>query len=110
MTDEFGVQVYGSDGGARIHSKDYADVDTLQLFSDVAGTAIDSVPRLQTRKGHAFICRHFADAILNGTPLSPDGDEGLDRVRIIEAIYRSAELGREVVIDELAGPAERAAD
>jgi predicted dehydrogenase len=102
MTDEFGVQLYGSDGGARIHSKDYADVGTLQLFSDVGDTANDARPRLQTRDGHAQITANFVDAILNGTPLSPNGEEGLDRVRIIEAVYRSAELKREIAIDESA--------
>jgi predicted dehydrogenase len=101
MTDEFGVQVYGSNGGAKIHSKDYADVDTLQLFSDVGDTANDSRPRLMSRNGHAYITRNFVNAILDGTPLSPDGEEGLDRVRTIEAIYQSAELGREIAIDEI---------
>lgn len=101
MTDEFGVQIYGSNGGAKIHSKDYADVGTLQLFSDVADTANDSRPRLIHRSGHAYITRNFVDAILNGTPLSPNGEEGLDRVRTIEAIYRSAELGREITLDEI---------
>ncbi len=101
MTDEFGVQVYGSNGGAKIHSKDYADVDTLQLFSDIGDTANDSRPRLMSRNGHAYITRNFVNAIVDGTPLSPDGEEGLDRVRTIEAIYRSAELGREIAIDEI---------
>jgi hypothetical protein len=32
--------------------------------------------------------------------MSPNGDEGLDRTRLLDAIYRSAELGREVVIGE----------
>jgi len=110
MTDEFGVQLYGSQGGARIHSKDYADVGTLQLFSDVAGVATDSTPRLESRFGHSYICSRFVDAILDGAPLSPDGQEGLDRVRVIEAIYRSAALGREIMIDELATPEPSAAD
>ena len=110
MTDEFGVQLYGSNGGAKIHSKDYADVGTLRLFSDVAGTATDATPRLQTRDGHAQICANFADAILNGAPLSPDGQEGLDRVRVIEAVYRSADLGREITMDEIGAAEESAAD
>ena len=110
MTDEFGVQLYGSNGGAKIHSKDYADVDTLQIFSDVAGTANDAMPRLESRHGHTYICRNFVDAILNDTEVSPSGEEGLDRVRIIEAIYRSAELGREVRLDEVGAAAEPAAD
>jgi hypothetical protein len=32
--------------------------------------------------------------------MSPSGEEGLDRVRLIQAIYRSAELGREVEVED----------
>ena len=101
MDDDFGVQFFGSLGGARIHSKKYADVDTLDLFSEVGDTTADSHPRLVTRPGHAEIIRGFVDGILDGVPVTPDGTEGLDRVRVIDAIYKSAELGREVTIDEV---------
>jgi hypothetical protein len=37
---------------------------------------------------------------LTGAPMNPSGEEGLDRTRLIDAIYRSAELGREVRFDE----------
>ena len=100
MTDEFGVQLFGSNGGARIHSKDYAQVGTLELYGDVGDTALDSTPRLQQRHGHGGIIRDFVDAILKGTPITPNGAEGLERVRLIDAIYKSAELGREIPIEE----------
>jgi predicted dehydrogenase len=101
MDDDFGVQFFGSHGGARIHSKKYADVDTLDLFSEIGDTTTDSHPRLVSRPGHEEIIRGFVTGILDGTPVSPDGEEGLDRVRLIEAIYTSAELGREVTIGEV---------
>jgi predicted dehydrogenase len=31
--------------------------------------------------------------------MSPSGEEGLDRVRLIEAIYRSSELREEVEVE-----------
>ncbi len=101
MDDDFGVQFYGSEGGARIFSKRYADVDTLDLFSGIGNTTADTHPRLVARPGHEEIVRGFVDGILLGTPVSPDGEEGLDRVRLIDAIYKSAELGREISIDEI---------
>ena len=101
MHDDFGVQFYGSNGGARIFSKKYADVDTLDMFFGVGDTTTHSHPRLVSRPGHEQIIRGFVDGILLGTPVSPDGLEGLDRVRLIEAIYKSAELGREISIDEV---------
>lgn len=102
MDDDFGIQVYGSQGGARIFSHKYADTGTLQIFSGIGDTSQDSSPRLVSRNGHAHIIRGFVDGILEGKPVSPDGREGLDRVRLIDAIYRSAELGKEIRIDSQA--------
>jgi predicted dehydrogenase len=101
MDDDFGVQFYASEGGARIHSKKYADVDTLDLFSEIGDTTSDSHPRLVSRPGHAEIIKGFVDGILDGAPVTPDGLEGLDRVRLIDAIYKSAELGREIEVSEV---------
>ncbi len=100
MGDDFGVQIYGSEKGARIFSKNYADTDTLEIYQGFGDTTMDARPRLVSRAGHAEIIHDFVDAILEGKPMSPSGEEGLDRVRLIDAIYRSAELGREIVIDE----------
>jgi predicted dehydrogenase len=100
MGDDFGVQLYGSEKGARIFSKNYALTDTLEIYQGFGDTTMDAKPRLVAREGHAQIINGFVDAILEGTPLTPDGQEGLDRVRLIDAMYRSAELGREIVIDE----------
>jgi len=101
MDDDFGVQFYGSEGGARIHSKKYADVDTLDLYSEIGDTTADSHPRLVSRAGHEQIINGFISGILNGTPVTPDGKEGLDRVRLIDAVYKSAELGREIDVAEV---------
>ena len=100
MQDDFGIQVYGSNGGARIFAENYALTGTLDVFSGFGDTTMDSKPRLVAREGHAQIIRGFVDGILEGKPVSPDGQEGLDRVRIIDAIYRSAALGREIVLVE----------
>lgn len=100
MGDDFGVQLYGSEKGARIFAENYALTDTLEVYQGFGDTTMDAKPRLVAREGHAQIINGFVDAILEGTPLTPDGQEGLDRVRLIDAIYRSAELGREIVIDD----------
>lgn len=99
MGDDFGIQVYGANGGARIFAKNYAHVDTLEIYRNVGDTTSDSKPRLVERPGHAQIIHGFVDGILDGKPVSPDGEEGLDRVRLIDAIYTSAELGREIAVE-----------
>ncbi len=100
-TDEFGVTLMGDNGGAELHVKDYADVGTLRLFGDTGGVPTDCTPRLTPNKvshGHAQVIHRFIDSVLTGVPVSPSGEEGLDRARLVDAIYRSAELGREVSI------------
>lgn len=97
-TDEFGVSLLGSHGGAEIHVKDYAQSGTLKLFGDIDGVPTVTEPTLLNVHGHGLIIRQFVDSILDGVPANPSGEEGLDRVRLIESIYRSAAEGREIEI------------
>ena len=98
-TDEFGVALRGDKGGADLRVKDYATVDTLTLYSDIDGTPVDAKPRLVDKSpsaGHIETIGNFVDAILAGTPPDPSGEDGLVRTTVIDAIYRSAEEGREI--------------
>jgi len=99
--DDFGLSLLGDNGGAEIHAKDYAQTGTLRFFGEIDGMPTVTEPRLLERHGHGEVFRQFIESVLDGTPMSPSGEEGLDRVRLIEAIYRSAELGREVEVGEL---------
>ena len=60
---------------------------------------VDTTPRLPVKipsAGHAQIASAFLDSIINGVPMSPSGDDGLHRTRILDAIYTSAQEGREL--------------
>jgi predicted dehydrogenase len=98
--DEFGVSLMGDKGGAEIHIKDYAHTGTMRLYGEIDGVPTMTEPLLLKRTSHGELLRQFVDSVLEGTPISPSGEEGLDRVRLIEAIYRSAELGREVEVED----------
>jgi predicted dehydrogenase len=100
-TDEFGVSLLGSEGGAAIDVKDYAQTGTLRLFGEIDGVPTVTEPRLVSNNGHAQIIHRFLDSILEGRPAEPSGAEGLERVRLIDAIYRSAAEGREIAVDEV---------
>jgi predicted dehydrogenase len=97
--DDFGMALLGDKGGAEIHARDYAQTGTLRFFGEIDGVPTITEPRLLERHGHGEVFRNFIESVLDGTPMSPTGEEGLDRVRLIEAIYRSAELGREVEVE-----------
>jgi predicted dehydrogenase len=96
--DDFGLHVFGDNGGAEIDAKDYAQVGTMRLFGEIDGIPTVTEPKLLERHGHGAVFQQFVDSVLEGTPMSPSGEEGLDRVRLIEAIYRSAAEGREVEV------------
>lgn len=101
--DDFGLSVLGDGGGAEIHARDYAQTGTLRFFGEIDGVPTVTEPRLLERHGHGAMFEQFVASVLDGTPMSPSGEEGLDRVRLIEAIYRSAELGHEVEVESADG-------
>ena len=103
--DDFGLALLGDNGGAEIHARDYAQTGTLRFFGEIDGVPTVTEPRLLERHGHGEVFRGFIESVLDGTPMSPSGEEGLDRVRLIQAIYRSAELGREVEVEAPESPA-----
>ncbi|MFN8593448.1 MAG: Gfo/Idh/MocA family oxidoreductase [Thermomicrobiales bacterium] len=97
--DDFGLSLMGDRGGAQINAKDYAETGTLRFFGEIDGVPTVTEPQLLKRHGHGEVLTMFIDSVLDGTPMSPSGEEGLSRVRLIEAIYRSAELGREISLE-----------
>lgn len=96
--DDFGVVVMGTTGGGQIDARDYAQTGTLKLYGEIDATPITVEPLLRPRHGHGELLKQFVDGVLDGISVTPSGEEGLSRVRLIEAIYRSADLGREVEI------------
>lgn len=98
-TDEFGVYLLGTKGGAELHVKDYATSGTLTIFQDIAGVPADSklrIPEGSDGAGHGAVVKNFLDSIIDGVPMSPSGEEGLERARLIDAIYESGQVGHEL--------------
>ena len=94
--DDFGLTLFGTEGGAEILSRDYAQEGTLKFVGEIDGTPTITTPRLLPSHGHTSTIKQFVDSILDGAPVHSSGTEALDLVRLIRLIYRSAELGREL--------------
>jgi predicted dehydrogenase len=95
--DRFFVHLWGDEGGAEMEVPDYTTEDTLRIYTDAPGTRTEIRPGTQ-RDYEKSVGSEFVRAIREGRAVSPTGEEGLKILRIIEAIYRSAELGHEVEI------------
>lgn len=99
-SDDFGVTLYGTDGGAEIKVSNYTFEDTLRIFVDVADVPAVLQPRLTRGEGHMAVVRSFIEAIRGGNWSHYTGREGLRRTQIIDACYASALQGREVLLTE----------
>ena len=94
--DDFGVVLYGTEGGAEIEVKNYGWERTLNIFTDVGGVPADIQPRVTRGEGHSGVVRDFITKIRTGQAPLSGGREGLRRARIIDACYASATEGQEI--------------
>ena len=100
--DDFGVTLFGTDGGADIKVENYSWQDTLTIYTNVAGAPAEVRPVLKQGEGHLAVVRAFVEAVRGerGPWSAHRGDVGLHRTTIIDACYRSAVEGREVVLTD----------
>lgn len=94
--DDFGVTLYGSEGGAEIDVRRYGWENTLRVFTDQAGVPVETRPASVRGRGHQAVVEQFVDAVRSDDWSAHTGQEGLNRARIVEACYASAQKGREV--------------
>lgn len=97
--DDYGVSLYGTEGGAEIAVKNYSWEDTLRIFTDVGGVPAEIRPRLSKGEFHQSVIREFVAAVRSGNWMAYTGAQGLRRARLIDACYTSARLGREVTLE-----------
>jgi len=92
--DEYGVALFGTEGGGEINVSRSRLGHTLNIYTDAA----DLTPELPAGDGygHRQVVREFVELIRNGDPSQHIGRDGLYRAQIIDACYRSAGLGSEV--------------
>ena len=89
--DVFTIQVMGTKAGATY--------DPLQIFTDAGGYMWNQTPAF-TGSGDCFEykMRHFVECVRDGKKCEAPGEDGLVVQQMLDGIYRSAELNREVTI------------
>lgn len=96
--DDFGVTLYGTEGGAELLVRNYTHEGTVRVFTDILGAPTDLAPRIPKAEGHPAVIRRFIAAIRDGAPAIPSSAEGLRRTAVLAAAYQSAEAGHEVAL------------
>jgi len=101
LGDDIYLQLYGRDGGARVSMPDYRADGSLQVVTEVGGVMADLSPRLPAEARGAEYDREvavFVECIRAGTPPPASAEQGLTVLRVIDALYRSAETGGEALL------------
>ncbi|WP_327640481.1 Gfo/Idh/MocA family oxidoreductase [Kribbella sp. NBC_00482] len=98
--DNFGIELFGTDGGAKIEVQNYTNEDTLRIFTDVGGVPAEVKPATGAGLGHRAVVREFVRIVKSGEWEGQNGSEALQRTEIIDACYASAKAGREVVLHD----------
>lgn len=85
------VQLYGDKAGI------FWEDDRLTIHTEEDDHLVDLIPRIANKIGdHEANLRHFADVLLNGAKPVFVPQQGVDMVKILMAIYESAQTGHEV--------------
>jgi predicted dehydrogenase len=93
--DIFYCNVYGKEGSTSINP--------LRIYKKMLGTLVNVTPIKFEKPSNIFIrsceyeLQHFINSIQNNSPVISSGDEALARLKIIDAIYKSAKTGKEVL-------------
>jgi predicted dehydrogenase len=97
--DQFGVTMYGTDGGAEIIVDNYAPKGDLQVFTDDGGQAVATRVPVKRGRAHVAVVEHFVDKIRGGDWRRYDGSGAAALARVVDACYLSAAEQREVRLD-----------
>ena len=88
-------ELRGTKAGAMWTSK----TEKLSIYTEEYGKTVDYLPNIDNvncTQIHEANLRHFADVLLNGKEPMFVPQQGLNMIKILEAMYKSAETGKEV--------------
>ena len=89
------IELFGTKAGAKID-------DTIELFSDIndrlVNIEIDGSRELSFDDMFQVELDHFIDCVGNGTPCIAPAEDGVELMRILDAVYESARTGHEVIL------------
>lgn len=94
--DAYFFHVFGSDGSA--------SVNPFRIYKDLNGNVVNLTPTKVENPNNMFKrsyeneLRHFLGAVRDLHPVISTAEEAVQRMRIVEAVYKSARLGKDVVL------------
>jgi predicted dehydrogenase len=102
--DDIFLRIAGEKAAAVIHSRNYSHEDTVRLYTEINGTPVEAAPKLAlpAQIEHTALIAAFVRSIEEDTAPPAPVEQGLATVRVLDAFYRSAAQGREIVLSQQA--------
>jgi predicted dehydrogenase len=96
--DGFSVELQGSKGTAVLHVNHYSSADTLRLYTEIEDEPVTITPgvRFSGPQAHEGLIVDLMKSLRAGEPTGTSGEQGLAAVSILDALYTSAQEGREI--------------
>jgi len=89
------IELFGTKSGAKLDPR-------LEFYSELNDYLVDVTPAHDTALSFEGLFEneiaHYVDCITNGTKCISPAEDGVELMRIIDAVYKSAATGREVVL------------
>lgn len=99
--DDYFVTLYGTEGGSEMYVANYTDRDTLSFYTEESGQPVLVKPAIVNRAGgHELAVGHFVHCVKNNLPVEATAEQGLALMQIIDALYESAQTGKEIRLGE----------
>jgi predicted dehydrogenase len=92
--DLFYCNVYGNEGSSSINP--------LKIYKKMHGTLVNVTPLKMEKptnifkRSYEYEINHFINCVINNSDIVSSGAEALERMKIVDAVYRSAKLGKEI--------------
>jgi len=89
------IELFGTKGGAKLAPE-------LEMYTEIndylADVNLDAVTALSFDGLFANEINHFVSCLVDGIPCKSPAQDGIEIMTILDAIYKSAETGHEVVL------------
>jgi predicted dehydrogenase len=96
--DEYGITLFGTEGGAELRVVNHAPSGSLRLFTDEGGVPAETRLSAPVHRGHDAVVEEFIAAIRSGDYTGHDGAAAARLTHVVDACYRSAAEQREIML------------
>jgi predicted dehydrogenase len=101
QADMIRIEIQGTRASIHLTVANYKHEDTLRMYTEIEGEPVTIIPGLRgvtKTHNHEMLIEATVDALISGGDLPATGEQGIEAVKVLEAMYRSSAEGHEIVV------------